>query len=58
LLTASTRISTVSSLEKHFDANLCVFKIYFVSTTIAAADNGVGHEGGSPWLSPVLRERA
>jgi hypothetical protein len=25
----------------YFDANLCVFKIYFVSATIAAADNVV-----------------
>ncbi len=41
----------------HFDANLCVFKIYFVSTTIAAADNGVGHVGGSPWLpARIARE--
>jgi hypothetical protein len=34
----------------HFDANLSVFKIYFVSTTIAAADDGVRHVSGSPWL--------
>ena len=30
----------------HFDMNLCVFKIYFVSTTITAADDGVGHVSG------------
>jgi hypothetical protein len=33
-------------------------QIYFVSTTIAAAYNGVGHVGGSPWLPAALRERA
>ncbi len=38
----------------HFDANLRVCKIYFVSTTIAAADDGVGHVNGSPWLAAVL----
>ncbi len=27
----------------HFDANLSVFKIYFVPAAIAAANNGVGH---------------
>jgi hypothetical protein len=40
----------------HFDANLRVFKIYFVSTTIVAADDGVGHVR-SPWLSGVLEDR-
>jgi hypothetical protein len=34
----------------HFDANLRVCKIYFVSTTVAAADDGVGNVSGSPWL--------
>ena len=34
----------------HFDANLRVFKIYLMSTTIAAGDNGVGHVSGCPWL--------
>ena len=34
----------------HFDANLRVFKIYFVSSTVAAADDGVGHVSGCPWL--------
>jgi len=34
----------------HFDANLRVFKIYLMSTTIAAADDGVWQVSGSPWL--------
>lgn len=34
----------------HFDANLRVFKIYFVPAAIAAANDGVGHVS-SPGLS-------
>ena len=40
----------------NFDANLRVCKIYFVSTTIPAADDGVGHVSGSPWLPDVLAQ--
>jgi len=36
----------------HFDANLRVCKIYFVSTTIAAADDGVFIRNGSSWSPP------
>ncbi len=34
----------------YFDANFCVCKIYFVSATIAAADDGVRQVSGPPWL--------
>jgi hypothetical protein len=40
-----------------FDANLCVFKIYLVSTTIVAADNGVRHVAVLHGFQPVLREQ-
>jgi hypothetical protein len=40
----------------NFDANLRVCKIYFVSTTIPAADDGVGHASGSPWLPDGLEQ--
>src|SRR5215470_4556945 len=32
----------------HSDANLHISKIYFVSVTIAGADDGVGHVSNSP----------
>jgi hypothetical protein len=38
----------------YFDANLRVFKTYFVSAAIAVADDGVGYMSGSPWHSDVL----
>jgi hypothetical protein len=41
----------------NFDANLCVYKIYFVSAAIPAADGGVGHASGSPWLPDGLVQR-
>jgi len=41
----------------NFDANLRVCKIYFVSAAIPAADDGVGHASGSPWLPDGLAQR-
>jgi hypothetical protein len=32
----------------HFYSDLSVFEIYFVPTTIAVADDGVGHVSNSP----------
>jgi hypothetical protein len=41
----------------NFDANLRVCKIYFVSATIPASDDGVGHVRGAPWLPDGLAQR-
>ena len=41
----------------NFDANLRVCKIYFLSAAIPAADDGVGHASGSPWLPDGLVQR-
>jgi hypothetical protein len=38
----------------HFDANLRIFKIDFMSAAIAAAYDGVWHVSVSPWLPDVL----
>jgi hypothetical protein len=39
----------------HSDANLDIFKIYFVPVTIAGADDSVGHVNSSPRLPEAWR---
>lgn len=40
----------------HFDVNLRIFKIYFMSTAIRAANDRVWHVSKRlPWLPEVLR---